>query len=378
MERLPIKERPDWREKVESIGFDFHTIDAAPYWDENAYYRFTSAEIDIIDDAAVELHRLCLEALDYAIKNKLLDRFGLPPGAIPLIEASWKRRDPDLYGRFDLAWNGQGPPKLLEYNADTPTALFEAAVVQWHWLQDLHPDADQFNSLHEALVERWTALKTQFAAFDNLHLACVMPHPEDEGTIRYIQATALEAGLATKVLGMHEIGWNGSDLTDLQEQPIRFLFKLYPWDWMLAEEFGSHIGPSGIGLIEPAWKLPLSSKAILSLLWHLFPDCPYLLPASFEAGDIPKGVKAVKKPLLGREGANIQIIQDGRVITESAGPYGAEGHVYQAWTELPSYGGNYPVLGAWMVDGKCRGMGIREDANPITHNSSRFVPHLFR
>jgi glutathionylspermidine synthase len=36
-----------------------------------------------------------------------------------------------LYGRFDLAYRGDGPPKLLEYNADTPTALFEAAVVQW-------------------------------------------------------------------------------------------------------------------------------------------------------------------------------------------------------------------------------------------------------
>ena len=47
------------------------------------------------------------------------------------IAASWKRRDASLYGRFDLRYDGQGPAKLLEYNADTPTSLFETAVFQW-------------------------------------------------------------------------------------------------------------------------------------------------------------------------------------------------------------------------------------------------------
>lgn len=378
MERVSTPPRPDWRDKVEGLGFDFHTIDAAPYWDERAYYRFTAAQIDEIDDAAVALHKMCLEAVDYAVKGNFLDLFGLPPGAAELAAESWRRRDPDVYGRFDLVYDGKGPPKLLEYNGDTPTALFEAAVVQWHWLQDLHPDADQFNSIHESLVERWGELSQRFPGFTSLHLACAMPHAEDEGTVRYLQATALEAGLSTKLLGMHEIGWDGEAFVDQDGEPIRFLFKLYPWDWLMKEDFGHHIGPSGIAMIEPAWKMLVASKAILSLLSHKFPDSPYLLPATFDAADIPKGVKAVKKPLLGREGSNVEVIEDGRVIMRNDGPYGEEGYVYQAYQALPGFDRNYPVIGAWMVGDKCRGVGIREDDTPITRNSSRFVPHLFR
>jgi glutathionylspermidine synthase len=378
MERISTPPRADWRDKVEAIGFDFHTIDAAPYWDERACYSFTAAEIDAIDDAAVELHKMCLAAVDYAVKGNYLGSFGLPPGAAELAAESWRRRDPDVYGRFDLVYDGKGPPKLLEYNADTPTSLFEAAVVQWHWLQDLHPDADQFNSIHEGLVERWGELSQQFPGFTSLHLACAMPHAEDEGTVRYLQATALEAGLSTKVLGMHEIGWNGQDFVDVEGEPIRFLFKLYPWDWLLKEDFGGHIGPSGVAMIEPAWKMLVASKAILSLLSHLYPDSPYLLPATFDPADIPKGAKAVKKPLLGREGSNVEVIEDGRVLLGNDGPYGEEGFIYQAFQPLPDFQNNYPVIGAWMVGDKCRGIGIREDDTPITRNSSRFVPHLFR
>lgn len=72
---------------------------------------------------------------------------------------SWNEEPPAIYGRFDLAYDGIHPPKLLEYNADTPTALLEASVVQWYWLQDVFPKDDQFNSIHEHLVAKWKELK---------------------------------------------------------------------------------------------------------------------------------------------------------------------------------------------------------------------------
>ena len=50
-------------------------------------------------------------------------------------------------------YDGKAPPRLLEYNADTPTALLEASVAQWFWLQDCFPTADQFNSIHERLID---------------------------------------------------------------------------------------------------------------------------------------------------------------------------------------------------------------------------------
>ena len=66
---------------------------------------------------------------------------------------------PSIYGRFDLRYDGAGPAKLLEYNADTPTTLLEASILQWNWLKDTHEGDDQWNSLHEKLVERVTSVR---------------------------------------------------------------------------------------------------------------------------------------------------------------------------------------------------------------------------
>lgn len=376
MRRLSLTPRPDWATQVEALGFDFHTIDGAPYWDESACWEFSAAEIDTIEDAADELHRLSLDAVDWVIRNGKYQPFNLTPEAIRLVEDSWRRRQPSLYGRFDLAYDGSGPPKLLEYNADTPTSLFEAAVVQWQWLETVFPDADQFNSIHEGLVERWGLIAANLPPSTPVHLASVAPHAEDQGTVRYLQATALEAGLGTKVLGMEEIGWDGRRFIDMDGEPIRALFKLYPWEWLLAEQFGANIGPSGTQMIEPAWKMLLSNKAILSLLWHRNPDHPNLLPVTFDAAEVSG--RAVRKPLLGREGANVAIIEDGNVLAEAEGPYGEAGWIYQQWTPLAQADGRHAVIGAWMVGDKCRGMGIREDATAITRDTSRMVPHLFR
>lgn len=377
MRRHTIPPRADWRDRAAALNFDFHTIDDAPYWDESVYWEFTAAEIDTVEDAADELHALCLQAVERVMAEDWLDKLGIRGRAAQLVRDSWRRRDPALYGRFDLAWTGDGPPKLLEYNADTPTSLFEAAVVQWDWLEDFAPQADQFNSLHEALVERWQLLHRSGAVAAPLHLTCATPHVEDEGTVRYLHATALTAGLAAKFLPIADIGWDGGGFVDLDDQPIATLFKLYPWEWLAAEPFATHLAPAGLRLLEPAWKMVLSSKGLLAVLWQMFPGHPNLLPAAFDRTGL-SARRVVQKPLFSREGANVTI-QDGPWVTASVdGPYGAEGWVWQEWTPLAGAGSVTAVLGAWMVGDKCHGMGIREDEGPITRDSSRFVPHLFR
>ncbi|MSO76224.1 MAG: glutathionylspermidine synthase family protein [Alphaproteobacteria bacterium] len=377
MRRVATKPRANWIGRVEALGFDFHTIESTPYWDERAYYEFTAAEIDQIEDAADSLHRLSLQAVQHIVDDRLYALLGIQPAAAKLVEESWQRRDPSLYGRFDLAYRGDGPPKLLEYNADTPTSLFESAVIQWQWLEDTAPGADQFNSIHEALVERWRTIQAGADNFGELHLASVAPHPEDEGTVRYLQATAIESDLKTKVLAIQDLGWNGTGFTDLENVRVGHLFKLYPWEWLVKESFAGHIGPSGMVMIEPAWKMLLSNKGLLAVLWDLFPEHPNLLPAAFDRAAVP-GDMVVRKPIFGREGANITIERSGEIIAQADGPYGDAGYVYQAYTPLAEDGGNYAVLGAWMVGDKCHGMGIREDDTLITRNTSRFVPHLFR
>ncbi len=102
---------------------------------------------------------------------------GIPVQFEELVAASWREREPSLYGRFDLAFTGD-TPKLLEYNADTPTSLLEAAVVQWYWLKDTHPKDDQFNSLHERLIDRWREISP---AGEFIHFACDTDSYEDVG-----------------------------------------------------------------------------------------------------------------------------------------------------------------------------------------------------
>src|ERR1019366_1528491 len=163
MQRIPLTPRPDWQRRVHSVGLTFHpTDDAHPYWDESACYIFTAAEIDQIEIATCALNDLCLKAVEHILRHSLWKDFEIPRGFDDYIRKSWDEDEITIVGRFDLLYDGgANPPKLAEYNADTPTALLEAAVVQWHWLQDVAPDADQFNSLHERLIEAWQRVKRE-------------------------------------------------------------------------------------------------------------------------------------------------------------------------------------------------------------------------
>jgi glutathionylspermidine synthase len=369
-DRVP---RIDWPKKVEDLGFDFHTFDGEVYWDERACYRFTADEIDTVEAATAELQERVIEAVESVIEKGDFGRFAVPEPFHRVIEESWNDDERSLYGRFDLSWDGHGEPKLLEYNADTPTALLEASVVQWYWLQDVYPQHDQFNSIHEKLIDRWKELRAAFPS-GTVHFACDSESDEDRGTTDYLRDTATQAGIDTKPLDMREIGWNGSRFVDLESRPIDVLFKLYPWEWMVREEFAEHLLKRTTRVLEPPWKMLLSNKAILPILWEKFPGHPNLLAASFEPGRF--ATDYVKKPIFSREGANVSINAGGRTL-EEPGTYGAEGYIWQAYHELPRFAGNYTVIGSWIIGEEPAGIGIREDDSPITKNTSRFVPHYF-
>ncbi|HTI89158.1 MAG TPA: glutathionylspermidine synthase family protein, partial [Puia sp.] len=187
---------------------------------------------------------------------------------------------------------------------------------------------------------------------------------------------AIQAGLDTQLVFIDDIGWDAARavFVDMQEQPIRNIFKLYPWEWLVAEEFGGNIlkDRNKAFWIEPAWKMILSNNAILPVLWELYPDCPWLLPAYFESGRLRD---YVRKPILSREGANIQIVQGNSVLQQTEGEYGSEGYVYQEFFPLPDLDGNHPVIGSWIIGQEPAGMGIRESESLVTDNLSRFVPH---
>ena len=154
MERIKIEPRNNWQKEVEKIGFGFHSTDAA-YWDESAYYEFSLNEINLIEKATSELWEMTLSAVQYVIDQKLYHKLHIPAWITPHLEESWNKYYPSVYGRFDFAFKN-GEIKLLEFNADTPTSLYEASIVQWFWLQDFDKSKDQFNSIHEKLISYLT------------------------------------------------------------------------------------------------------------------------------------------------------------------------------------------------------------------------------
>ena len=360
--------RPGWQERVEAAGLIWHGAGGEPYWTEDSNLVFTLEAAEVLEDAANELHALCLHACGEIVRRGWWERLAIPESVIGMVQTSWLVGDPALYGRFDLAWDGSGTPKLLEYNADTPTSLLEAAVIQWQWLEDVAPEGDQLNSLHEALVERWKNF-----AEPSVHFACVWENLEDRQTIAYLAETAEQAGKSVELLDMSEIGFSEEGrFTDPSEKPIARLFKLYPWEWMAAEPFFAEIGQERARFTEPAWKMMLSNKAILPILWELNPGHPLLLPA-FDSRDALGSVERwVEKPFFGREGSGVSV--------HSRGPYHSPANpgvqtVYQQHAPLFQAGGQHVVWGLWMVGDECRGLSSRGDASPVTGNLSRFLPH---
>ncbi|HYC02981.1 MAG TPA: glutathionylspermidine synthase family protein [Azospirillaceae bacterium] len=396
MRRVTHPARAEWKSRVErELGFTFHSPGGAPYWDETAHWEFTEAEIDRLDEAAVALHQLCLKACDRVVAEKLYARLGIPPQVAPAVEWSWRqyragRGEKPVYGRFDLAWGGGvEPPVMLEYNASTPTSLYEASVVQWHWLEEFAKEADQFNGLHEALVARWAEIGRDLGP-RNLHLAA-QDTPEDMGTASYMQSVAVEAGLAAKLVPVQDLGFDAREgrFYDRDGVPVEALWTLYPPEWMIQDEYGpalvDAVASGRLWLLEPLWKLMLT-KGILPILWEMAPGHPNLLKASFAATDFKPGEKIVAKPLWGREGDGVEIATlgpDGRpageVVRSGRERFaGDEGWIYQAYAPLHRDAGGHLLLGVWMVGDEAKGMGLREDAHPITGDGSRFVPHLFR
>jgi glutathionylspermidine synthase len=375
MKRRTTAPRPDWRSRVEAQGLLYHSLGAPAgrqeYWLEGTYYEVTPREADVLERATRELHALCTAAAGHVIERGRWAEVGVPAIAIPWIEESWRARPPSIYGRMDLAFGADGVPKLLEYNADTPTSLLEGAVIQWTWLEDCFPDADQSNAIHERLIDAWRAIgpgaRVHFAHLDDL---------EDELTVGYLRDTAAQAGLDTIGLRVEDSGWDERTgrLVDLDGRAIETLFKLYPWEGLVDDDFAPLIARAGgTRWIEPAWKMVLSTKGILPILWELAPGHPNLLPAS----RAPLDGGWVRKPVHGREGANVTIEAPG-LRADRDGPYGGEGYVYQAYADLGLHDGMRPVIGSWVIGDTPAGFGIRETEGYITDNTACFIPHIVR
>ncbi|MEU2163903.1 glutathionylspermidine synthase family protein [Streptomyces chengbuensis] len=400
MKRLTIEPRPGWQRIVEEQGLVYPLTrypdgSLRPYWDESAYYAFSLPEVEALEEVVEELHAMCLAAAAHIVEHDRFADLGITdPRLAGLVARSWQRRAelPSLYGRFDLRYDGAGPAKMLEYNADTPTSLVEAASPQWFWMEDRFPGADQWNSLHERLVDAW---KRQAPLLPPGPLHFVHSDGDELGedlmTVAYLRETAQQAGLTTEALSVERIGWDrlSGRFVDERLRFIRSCFKLYPWEWLTTDRFGPYVldtldnggGTGSTCWIEPAWKMLLSNKALLAVLWELYPGHPNLLPAYLDGPrELAASTGWVAKPLLGREGSGITVHEPG-----TAPEVRDEPCCYQQLAPLPdltspggegSDGGNRVVLGAWVVENEAAGLGIRESSGLITDEYARFLPHV--
>ncbi|GAB2574138.1 putative glutathionylspermidine synthase [Paractinoplanes abujensis] len=473
--------RDGWKLTNFSLGLTYNDTELpdgsmVSYWQEGPFYDFTAAEIEELETATAAIYEMCLEAGDWMVKqcprhtvqgrkdgffasicnpqSCYLAKIGIPEFAHEQIIRTWfdgdaetwthYDKDPDMrlpmetpdyspsvYGRFDLWYNGAGStPKLLEFNAQTPTSLVESAVIQWHWADQTNltkHEWRQWNSIHDRLVgwpaspgepaepgawkrninklreaRTWLPEKPKiFFAYETSERT-----GEDRMNVAYLMATAEEAGYPVELIAMSQIGWDvaGDRVVfvpgpgqEHKSEPIDIIFMLYPWEWFWSEEggkafFRNMADPTKRGTvwIEPPYKAALlGNKALLPVLWMLFGEHPerskYLLPAYFaESSKAATLTSYAKKPIWGREGGSVTLVKDGRTITENPSEYGSDGRfVVQELCELPSFEGLegvvHPVIGSWLIDGEPAGMGIREglgDAGLVTNDASFFVPHV--
>ena len=393
MKRHTCQPRTGWQQTVEAQGLLYAVTyddqdELYSYWDESTYYEFSLDEVERLEDQVAELHELALDAVAWVIAQRRYADYSITdPRVIRLIERSWAARDREVsvYGRFDLCYDGDGPAKLLEHNADTPTALLETAGPQWFWVEEVHPGADQWNSVHERLIEAWRRQRATLPS-DTVHFAYTLADEigEDFMTATYLQECAEQAGLNTVCLPVESIGWDPAGrFVDEQDATIQAIFKLYPWEWLVSDRFGGRLldlalDDSGPLWIEPAWKMLLSNKALLAILWERNPGHPNLVPAYTDSPRELATLGYVEKPLLGREGAGVRLVTPGFTVDGRPADPETGTSCYQAFTPLPYFDGRRPVLGAWVIDGEPAGLGIRETPGLITDTSATFVPHLIR
>ncbi|RZJ45697.1 MAG: glutathionylspermidine synthase family protein [Brevundimonas sp.] len=386
MERLTLDPRPDWEARADAMGFTWHHTSGERYWDESAAYAFSIEEIeDGLEAPTAELHQMCLDLVQETVKSeRLMTLLEIPEASRDYVADSWARGEPSLYGRFDFAYDGAGPAKLYEYNADTPTSIFETAVFQWLWLEDriadgtLPPGADQFNSLHEKLVERFRAI---FPDGGFVHFSSDADFVEDRQTVRFLEDLARQAGLDPKFVALEQIGLNADGrFVDDENWLIQAMFKLYPWEQMLRDDYAEPLPDAQVTVLEPAWKALLSNKGLLPLLWERHAGHPNLLPSFFESdpAHTTLGDAYVRKPLFSREGANVSIVEGATREDGLDGGYGEGRQIRQALHAPPRFDGQHVIVGSWVVGHAPAGISLREDPGRITRNTSRFVPHFIR
>ncbi|EJF0798839.1 glutathionylspermidine synthase family protein [Campylobacter upsaliensis] len=375
---------------LESIGFSWHTDEDGSDYLDNKLICVSKNEANAYYEAANELYDMFVAAAQNVIDNNRFDELGIPFNLIDAIKMSWENEVHwHLYGRFDFAGGLDGKPiKLIEFNADTPTSLFESAILQWAMLKQNNLDEHlQFNSIYESLMDNFKRLITLDESVEEFEehyrgwkilFSSVAGNKEEELTTKLLAHIAKDAGFECDFAYVDEVEF-GEEGIFKNGVNYEYWFKLIPWEEIAIEEGELAMLLTQIMrnqkaiILNPAYTLLFQSKGILKILWELYPNHPLLLESSYEP---LQGKDFVKKPMFGREGANISIIKDDVKLQENIGPYGNNKMIYQQYYELNSSENEYYQAGVFFAYEGC-GLGFRK-GGLIIDNASKFVGHIIK
>lgn len=376
---------------LEKLGFTWHTDSDGTCYISDELVEVTQDEAEAYYEAVNTIYDMYVEVAEHVIDNNLFFELGIPFNLVDVIKKSWENDVHwHLYGRFDLAGGIDGKPiKLIEFNADTPTGLFETALLQWAILK--HNDMDeekQFNNVYEAISENFKRLITLFddttvfaERYDGWKIlfSSIEGNDEEEATTKLLQQMATDAGFNTGFEYLQNVKFKDNAICDADDNEYEYWFKLYPWEDIAIDEPELATMLTNIMLnqkaivLNPAYTLLFQSKGMLKILYDLFPDSPYLLKTSFEP---LKDVKHVEKTVFGREGANTAIIDiNGEILEHTDGPYDNYKKIYQEYVEFPTdVKGDKYQAGVFFAYEAC-GISFRKGGE-IMDNMSKFVGHV--
>ena len=374
---------------LEEIGLEWHSdTDGTPYIADELVV-VSDEEAQRYYEAGNELYDMFVEAAEYVIENDLFFELDIPNTIVPMIKQSFEEDIHwHLYGRFDFAGGLDGAPiKLLEFNADTPTMLYESAVVQWALLKHNKLDESlQFNNIFDSISENFKRMITlggDVAKFDVLYegwrilFASIAGNVEEERTTKFLQEIATSAGFGTQYATIEEVVFSIEEGASYQGQNYEFLFKLIPWEDIAIDEPELALIMQGMMehkntiFLNPAYTLLFQSKRMLKILWDLFPHHPLLLESSYEP---LSGKKQVCKRAFGREGANVEILSpNGTILQKNDGIYHNHKPIFQEFAPLNTYAGQCYQPNVFFAYESC-GLGFRRGGE-IIDNYSKFVSH---
>lgn len=386
-----IEVKPLEKSYLESIGFNWHTNSDGSNYLSNKLINVSEKEANSYYEAVNELYDMYVAAAENVIANNRFDELGIPFNLIEAIKMSWENEVHwHLYGRFDLAGGLDNVPlKLIEFNADTPTSLFETAILQWAIVKQNDLDETrQFNSLYESLMDNFKRLITLDESVEDFEkhyqgwkilFSSIAGSSEDELTTKLLAHIATEAGFETNFSYIDEVEFSPEGVFK-DGVNYEYFFKLVPWENIAIEEGELALLLTQIMqnqkaiILNPAYTLLFQSKGILKVLWELYPNHPLLL----ETSDKPLiGKKCVKKPLFGREGANVSIIEaDGSISLETSGDYANNKFIYQEFAEFNKEANESYQAGVFFAYEGC-GLGFRK-GGVVLDNFAKFVGHIIR